>query len=695
MLQTPNEDVEEAKSNGDKQSKRSKTSQEYKPRSRTKSSSKLETEEKRSSTADVQVQRRHSLSRRPSQKKLLQKEAKEKQALEDREWAEREKQLLEQEEEYERLRIEAEERARREEEEEKERIAKEEMNRKWREGILPPDPDTPQTGSDNEEQGDASKPSNEEEKTEAPREIDVHHEEMTEEKVEMTTEETERTSLSPEDDPSTTRSQTGEESEETHDNVQSKEDSQDLPTRDDRSFDSIETDPNRDPSEGMNQLAVSSRATSAMSYPASSMVSPEMRGSSARSSLFEETIEAGTGKVLTDDDYERMIEEKSLPQQRMLIMEHASGTQTIVEWDLIKKPFLGGFISRLSDIEYHHASTQTPPPPKTPEQIRRDEMLRFHRETQTAETLTRSTQGQREASTQMARIGVYEIVEKPGEERTIVPKRYYTSNMLEIDRWNSAMKIQTVTRGWMARRRAQKLREEVDVKADQREERLRRKEKREEEQRQREIERRKNPKTKADFDLQYANLEAMYQIKKDQIHSSDLSQEDKGRELSELLATQTKWLQTIDALKMDSQRQRYQERIEDKLREMAASKKVVTHTIDSDVVKIHTNYTLRAKELRHLYLSLQEPTVMEERIDILYRLKEVIQQFDCHLTRDIADLIFRLSVTNSHKTRLNNLFLQFIETPEFNPEAARYQKVTTLHSNTQPLLKPERRRVLR
>mgnify|MGYP004235850317 FL=1 len=40
------------------------------------------------------------------------------------------------------------------------------------------------------------------------------------------------------------------------------------------------------------------------------------------------------------------------------------------------------------------------------------------------------------------------------------------------------------------------------------------------------------------------------------------------------------------------------------------------------------------------------------------------------------------------RKRLANLFLQFIETPEFNPEAARFQKVPqelTLRPNVKPI----------
>ena len=62
-----------------------------------------------------------------------------------------------------------------------------------------------------------------------------------------------------------------------------------------------------------------------------------------------------------------------------------------------------------------------------------------------------------------------------------------------------------------------------------------------------------------------------------------------------------------------------------------------------------------------------------------------MKEFDCNLTRDIVDLIDReadmLNRGRSESSfaglrkRLSNLFLQFVETPDFNPESARFQQV--------------------
>jgi len=76
---------------------------------------------------------------------------------------------------------------------------------------------------------------------------------------------------------------------------------------------------------------------------------------------------------------------------------------------------------------------------------------------------------------------------------------------------------------------------------------------------------------------------------------------------------------------------------------------------------------------------------IDERLDVLLHTKWTVKEFDCNLTREIVDLIDReadmlnrgrseVSLEGLRK-RLCNLFLQFVETPEFNPEAARFQKV--------------------
>merc|ERR550537_1976569 len=130
---------------------------------------------------------------------------------------------------------------------------------------------------------------------------------------------------------------------------------------------------------------------------------------------------------------------------------------------------------------------------------------------------------------------------------------------------------------------------------------------------------------------------------------------------------------------------------------MAAPKK--WQMSDGEIAEVHTPFTTRAKELLELHRGLDLPKLtIDERLDVLLHVKWTVKEFDCNLTREIVDLIDReadlLNRGRPEKSfgglrkRLANLFLQFIETPEFNPEAMRFQKVPrTLfdQSGTSPL----------
>lgn len=102
---------------------------------------------------------------------------------------------------------------------------------------------------------------------------------------------------------------------------------------------------------------------------------------------------------------------------------------------------------------------------------------------------------------------------------------------------------------------------------------------------------------------------------------------------------------------------------------------------DKWYTEVHTPFTTWAKELMDLYNGLKLPYLsIDERLDLLLHTKWTVKEFDCNLTREIVDLIdWEADMLNRGwsegsleglRKRLANLFLQFIETPEFNPEAA-------------------------
>jgi hypothetical protein len=160
------------------------------------------------------------------------------------------------------------------------------------------------------------------------------------------------------------------------------------------------------------------------------------------------------------------------------------------------------------------------------------------------------------------------------------------------------------------------------------------------------------------------------------------------------LGKETKLLQTIDKLKVKANQSNKAEAIKTSLKAMAASKKLSGK--EGEVVKIHTPFTTRSKELKKLYDALTLPNLaLEERREVLIHVKLTVEEFDCKLTRDIGELIGREvdllrrgrpeNTMQGSRQRLTNLFLQFIENPEFNPEAAKFREVPVARGNTLPV----------
>lgn len=204
----------------------------------------------------------------------------------------------------------------------------------------------------------------------------------------------------------------------------------------------------------------------------------------------------------------------------------------------------------------------------------------------------------------------------------------------------------------------------------------------EESKRKQEVERRLHPKKGKDFDILFNELEAwrLNETKKIK-NSTELNEEEKKLAMQQLLNKETKILQKIDRLKITASDKNKQEKISNFLRAMSDPK--LWKRSDGRFTEVHTPFSTRAKELMDLYNGLRLPFLStDERLDVLLHTKWTVKEFDCNLTREIVDLIDReADMLNRGRSetsleglrkRLSNLFLQFIETPEFNPEAARF-----------------------
>lgn len=390
-------------------------------------------------------------------------------------------------------------------------------------------------------------------------------------------------------------------------------------------------------------------------------------------------------------------------------------------WD--SKPYLGGFKHKLSGLIYHHATAQT-----AGEVKRRYEGAeqKYSRETQTAAFVARSTQTKREASTQMTRRDVF--VDARGDvERT--PRPYFSADELDVVKDKQALTIQCSWRSHVARmgaeaarwEREQHVAQAAEAAAQEAEKRAK-----EDAEAQR---RRTQPRSKADFAALFSEVETWRAAETRRIDSDfEMSAQDKAVARAELLAKETRMLQAIQRLKAEAAEVNKESRVTKMLSTMAAPKK--WEMADGEVASIQTPFTTRAKELAELYRGMGLPVntgspsaaaasdeegktssargvvsvaatasslTVAERLDVLLHVKWTVQEFDCKLTREIvglidreADMLDRGRVPSSMaglRKRLANMFLQFVETPEFNPEAARFLKVPRSLED-RPLVKP-------
>ena len=197
------------------------------------------------------------------------------------------------------------------------------------------------------------------------------------------------------------------------------------------------------------------------------------------------------------------------------------------------------------------------------------------------------------------------------------------------------------------------------------------------------LERRLNPKTKADFDLLYHALESWRMDEVDRINSTLQGPERKAA-LCALLEQEAELIGSIHRHKSLADKENEVTRVQKFLEKASSSKSWITP--EGLTIEMETPYTQRATQLKDIYnsLSLQEIT-RDERLDVLMTLKQTVCEHDCDLTRDIVQLIDRESnllirgskayALTGLRKRLINLFLQYVKTPLFNAEAARLIKV--------------------
>jgi len=362
-----------------------------------------------------------------------------------------------------------------------------------------------------------------------------------------------------------------------------------------------------------------------------------------------------------------------------VVVNHDDGSQTqvpvTIDFPTVRKPFLGGYRNAKNGKEYHHVSAQTYT------RVRKATgKPKSHRDTQTKQVSSGTTNQQMttsHTSTQMSAAGVFV---DPIGDKEITPRSYETAEVWHGKRVAAVIVLQSHLRRVVATKRVQALRDQKRRVEEWRVVEEERKVDEEEAEWQRRVDRRVNPRTKADFNLLYRGLELWRVEELTKIRS--LGQEDQTPAKVALLQQQCTYLGAIDKLRIDADRVNREKRIEKFFNETSAPREWVEEEYGK-VNQMETLGTLRSRELREVYHALGLTSFdLDERLDILLHVKLVVQEYDSKLTREIvgllnreADLLLRgtkkANLTGLQK-RIRNLFLQFCEEPEYNPMSERY-----------------------
>ncbi|CAM6049057.1 unnamed protein product [Sphagnum compactum] len=348
--------------------------------------------------------------------------------------------------------------------------------------------------------------------------------------------------------------------------------------------------------------------------------------------------------------------------------------------------YRGGYKDVRDGTTYLNACAQTrvPWPPRAKKQWPK----MISRETQKSELRNRVKQTVREAYTQMQLIynndddATPTVVIDTSFDYYRIPGPYEDSNAWEEKRRLAAIVIQKYLRRKIAQLAARRMRRYAIEKRQFWKEHERTKEEERKTMLQWELERRINPRTAADFEVLYQELENWRFQENAKIHCNQAAnRHDKTHAFKELLTKELKLLQALDTLRRKAAKLNRQDRIANTLTRMGRPK--LWEMSNGRIVHVQTPATNRASDLGQLYKELTKRVdSMDTRMGVLGYVKWMVQVFHTPLIREIllliereADLMFRgrpASSLNGLRQRILNLFLQFVETPEFNPEAVSF-----------------------
>ncbi len=308
-----------------------------------------------------------------------------------------------------------------------------------------------------------------------------------------------------------------------------------------------------------------------------------------------------------------------------------------IERSNIHKAYLGGFRNKKTNAQFHNASTQTKKPIKQDSGVKK-----YCRDTQTVVSNHIKLQTYNDMSTQMTKPGVFMSII---DDKLIEPKQYETAQEREKKLIDKVIIIQKYLRRWLAKREFNKIKAAYlqCIEYEKEQELLRIKEI--EKRRQIDINRRLNPKSKADFEILYSSLEKWRNEELLKINATKTGAARKAA-LAMLVEQETELIATIERYKTEASKENREKQIQLLLQKVSfsqarksygspkmkifilskmASPKKWTY-IDGSTTEVDTPYNIRARELKDIYNSLNmKYLTQDERLDVLLTLKHTIK----------------------------------------------------------------------
>ncbi|XP_023332134.1 IQ and ubiquitin-like domain-containing protein [Eurytemora carolleeae] len=244
------------------------------------------------------------------------------------------------------------------------------------------------------------------------------------------------------------------------------------------------------------------------------------------------------------------------------------------------------------------------------------------------------------------------------------------------------MFVQRVCRGWIARRKVMQMREDYSLQRVREEEEERIREEEIQERKEIESERCKNPKSKADFDMLYNRLEDWRKEQEASLQAKDSKAANLGR--AKLVMNEAELLLQINKHKSSAKMDAKERMIEQFLTKAATP--ILKMLKSGELIEIETPETRLATAYKNMHNNLREEVVfVEDRVELLIELDSLVKDDDCKVVKELRLLIKReidfinRSLPGSSMTglrsRILNLYLQYIRNPEYNPQVRKFLRI--------------------